>query len=63
MENKAASSLVVFLGKAHNGMLPSLCGRQVAPRTGSTPVVVWRLAKIDPNSASMPYDTTTTQLK
>ena len=30
VENKPASLLVVFLGKAHNGTLPSLCGRQVA---------------------------------
>ena len=28
--NKSASLLVVFLGKAYNGMPPSLCGRQVA---------------------------------
>ena len=33
MENKLASSLVVSLGKALNGTLPSLCGRQVATRT------------------------------
>ena len=30
VENKPASSLVVSLGKALNGTLPSLCGRQVA---------------------------------
>ena len=30
VENKPASSLVVFLGKALNGTPPPLCGRQVA---------------------------------
>ena len=30
MENKPASSLVVYLGKALNGTPPPLCGRQVA---------------------------------
>ena len=30
VENKPASSLVVFLGKALIGMPPPLCGRQVA---------------------------------
>ena len=30
VENKLASLLVVSLGKAFNGMSPSLCGRQVA---------------------------------
>ena len=30
VENKPASLLVVFLGKALNGMPPSLCGRQMA---------------------------------
>ena len=30
VENKPASLLVVSLGKALNGMPPSLCGRQVA---------------------------------
>ena len=29
VENKPASSLVVSLGKALNGMPPALCGRQV----------------------------------
>ena len=31
VENNPASSLVVSLGKALNGTLPPLCGRQVAP--------------------------------
>ena len=30
VENKSANSLVVFLGKALNGMAPSLCERKVA---------------------------------
>ena len=30
VENKPASLLVVFLGKALNGMPPSSCGRQMA---------------------------------
>ena len=30
MENKPASLLVVSLGKTHNGIRPSLCGRQLA---------------------------------
>ena len=34
LENKPASSLVVFLGKALNGTPPSLCGRQVAQTPG-----------------------------
>ena len=39
MENKPASSLAVFLGKALKGMPPSPCGKQmVGPR--SLPVVV-----------------------
>ena len=39
VENKAASLLVVSLGKALNGIPPSLCGRQmVGPN--SLPVVV-----------------------
>ena len=29
VENKTASALFASLGKAHNGMPPSLCGRQV----------------------------------
>ena len=33
VENKPASSLVVSLGKALNGMPPPLCGRQVAHKT------------------------------
>ena len=32
MENKPASSLVVFLGKAHNGTPPPLCEKQMAQR-------------------------------
>ena len=32
VENKPASLLVVSLGKALNGMPPSLCGRQVVKR-------------------------------
>ena len=39
VENKPASFLVVFLGKALNGMPPSLCGRQVV-WPSSLPVVV-----------------------
>ena len=58
-ENKPASLLVVFLGKALNRTLSSLCGRQVAPQIGSARIVVWRLVKIDPKSAKMPWDTTT----
>ena len=39
VENKPASSLVVSLGKALNGMPPPLCGRQVAhkPRKKQLP--------------------------
>ena len=39
VENKPASSLVVSLGKALNGMAPPLCGRQVAhkPRKRQLP--------------------------
>ena len=39
VENKPASSLVVFFGKALNGMSPSLCGRQIAqtPRKWQLP--------------------------
>ena len=39
VENKPASSLVVSLGKALNGMPPPLCGRQVAhkPRKRQLP--------------------------
>ena len=38
VENKPASSLVVFLGKALNGTPPLLCGRQVArPGEGWAP--------------------------
>ena len=38
MENKPASSLVLSLDKALNGMPPSLCGRQVArPGEGWAP--------------------------
>ena len=39
VENKPASSLVVSLGKALNGMPPSLCGRQMV-WPSSLPVVV-----------------------
>ena len=39
MENKPASLLVVFLGKALNGMPPSLCSRQMVGPS-SLPVVV-----------------------
>ena len=39
MENKLASLLVVSLGKALNGMSPSLCGRQMVGPS-SLPVVV-----------------------
>ena len=39
VENKPASLLVVSLGKAFNGMLPSLCGRQMVGPS-SLPVVV-----------------------
>ena len=39
VENKPASSLVVSLGKALNGMPPSLCGRQMVGPS-SLPVVV-----------------------
>ena len=39
VEKKPASLLVVSLGKALNGMLPSLCGRKVV-RPSSLPVVV-----------------------
>ena len=39
VENKPASLLVVSLGKALNGMPPSLCGRQVVGPS-SLPVVV-----------------------
>ena len=41
MENKPASLLVMFLGKALNGTPPPLCGRQVArPGEGWTPTAV-----------------------
>ena len=39
VENKPASLLVVSLGKALNGMPPSLCGRQMVGPS-SLPVVV-----------------------
>ena len=39
VENKPASLLIVSLGKALNGMLPSLCGRQMVGPS-SLPVVV-----------------------
>ena len=39
VENKPASSLVVSLGKELNGMLPSLCGRQMVGPS-SLPVAV-----------------------
>ena len=39
VENKPASSLVEALGKALNGMPPSLCGRQMVGPS-SLPVVV-----------------------
>ena len=39
VENKPASLLVVSLGKAFNGMTPSLCGRQMVGQS-SLPVVV-----------------------
>ena len=38
VENKPASLLVVSLGKALNGTLPSLCGRQVVGPS-SLPIV------------------------
>ena len=44
VENKPASLLVVSLGKALNGMPPSLCGRQMA-EPSSLPVVVASLTK------------------
>ena len=39
VENKPASSLIVFLGKALNGTPPPLCGRQVVqtPQKMATP--------------------------
>ena len=43
VENKPEDPLAVSLGKALNEMPPSLCGRQVAPRIVSTPVVARRL--------------------
>ena len=46
-------------GQVTERLLPLLCGRQAAPRAGSTHVVVWMLVKIDPNLANMPEDTTT----
>ena len=39
VENRPASLFVVSLGKAFNGMPPSLCGRQVVGPS-SLPVVV-----------------------
>ena len=39
VEYKPASSLVVFLGKTLNGMVPSLCDRQVAGPSSLTVVV------------------------
>ena len=39
MGNKTASLLVVSLGKARNGMPPSLCGKQMV-KSSSQPVVV-----------------------
>ena len=39
VENEPESLLVVPLGKTHNGMPPSLCGRQMAGPSG-LPVVV-----------------------
>ena len=44
VENKPASLLVVSLGKALNGMPPSLCGRQMVGPS-SLPVVVAHLTK------------------
>ena len=44
MENKPASLLVVSLGKALNGMPPSLCGRQMVGPS-SLPVVVAQSAR------------------
>ena len=40
VENKPASLLVVSLGKAFNGMPPSLCGRQMAGPSSLAVVVV-----------------------
>ena len=63
MESKPAS-LLVSLGKTLNGMLPFLCGRQVAG-PNNLPVVAaqfnWRLAKrstekLSKNERSCPYE-------
>ena len=35
MENKLASSLLASLGKAHNGTLSPVCGREVAGRVSN----------------------------
>ena len=45
VENKPEDSLAMSLAKAFNRMVPSLCGRQVALQTRSTPVVAWRLVR------------------
>ena len=51
MEDKPAFLLVVSLGKdTANRMSPSFCGRQVAPRTGLTPVVSWGLVRLNQTS-------------
>ena len=42
VENKPASLLVVFLGKALNGMSPSLCGRQMVGPSSLPAVVAQR---------------------
>ena len=44
VENKPASFLVVSLGKTPNGMLPSLCGRQMVGPS-SLPVMMASLIK------------------
>ena len=50
VENKPASLLVVSLGKALNGMPPSLCGRQMVGPS-SLPVVVAQSNKRHANRA------------
>ena len=51
VENKPASFLVVSLGKALNGMPPSLCGRQMV-RPSSLPAVVAQSDQRHANRAS-----------
>ena len=50
VENKPASLLVVSLGKALNGVPPSLCGRQMV-EPSSLPVVVAQSDKRHANQA------------